>query len=88
MGSEVFDREKACAPSNIPEGFEMSCWVIGYLEDPDTLPGRLRERELASHSCRPLTEFGFTEWEVRAIAQSQTSSLPVTLITTPEVLFQ
>ena len=62
-----FDHEKARAHFNIPEDFEIgACWAIGYLGDPDTLPERLRQRELASRSRKPLDDFVFAEWEVPA----------------------
>ena len=62
-----FDHEKARVHFNIPEDFEIgACWAIGYLGDPDTLPERLRQRELASRSRRPLTDFVFEEWGVPA----------------------
>lgn len=62
-----FDREKARAHFNIPEDFEIgACWAIGYLGDPDTLPQRLREREIAPRTRKPIAEFVFAEWEVPA----------------------
>jgi nitroreductase len=62
-----FDHEKARAHFNVPEDFEIgACWAIGYLGDPDTLPERLRQRELGSRSRKPLTEFVFAEWGVPA----------------------
>ena len=62
-----FDHEKARVHFNIPEDFEIgACWAVGYLGDPDTLPERLRQPELASRSRKTLDEFVFTEWEVPA----------------------
>ncbi len=62
-----FDHEKARAHFNIPADFEIgACWAIGYLGDPDSLPERLNERELAPRTRKPLAEFVFAEWEVPA----------------------
>lgn len=62
-----FDRDKARAHFDIPADFEIgACWAIGYLGDPDALPERLRQRELAARSRKPLDEFVFAEWEVPA----------------------
>lgn len=62
-----FDHEKARAHFSIPADFEIgACWAIGYLGAPDALPDSLRQRELATRSRKPLTEFVFAEWEVPA----------------------
>ena len=62
-----FDHEKARAHFNIPSEFEIgACWAIGYLGDPDALPDRLRQRELAPRTRKQLNEFVFAEWEVPA----------------------
>lgn len=62
-----FDHEKARAHFNIPSEFEIgACWAIGYLGDPDALPDRLRQRELAPRTRKPLNEFVFAEWEIPA----------------------
>ena len=62
-----FDREKARAHFNIPADFEIgACWAIGHLGDPDALSERLRQRELAPRTRKPLAEFVFAEWEVPA----------------------
>lgn len=62
-----FDHEKARAHFNIPADFEIgACWAIGYLGDPDSLPERLKQRELAARTRKPLAEFVFAEWEVPA----------------------
>jgi nitroreductase len=62
-----FDHEKARTHFHIPAGFEIgACWAIGYLGDPDTLPERLKERELAPRSRKPISDFVFAEWDVSA----------------------
>ena len=57
-----FYPEKARALFAIPEGFEpVTMLAIGYLGAPETLDERLRERELAPRTRRPLSEFVFEE---------------------------
>jgi nitroreductase len=52
---------KARAEFHIPEGWDpVTAVAIGYLGDPATLPERLREREIAPPSRKPLKEFVFT----------------------------
>jgi hypothetical protein len=34
--------------------------ALGYLGDPETLPEKLRARELAARTRKPLTEFIYT----------------------------
>jgi len=48
----------------IPEGYEpVAAIALGYPDDPQTLPERLRERELAPRSRKLLQEFVFTgQW--------------------------
>ena len=48
----------------IPEGFEPKTGLaIGYAADPDTLPEKYRERDLAPRARKPLAEFVFGgEW--------------------------
>lgn len=50
----------------IPEGFRpMTALAIGYTADPSTLPEKLRGRDLAPRTRRPLAEFVFGgEWGV------------------------
>jgi nitroreductase len=53
-----FDPKKAKELFAIPEGWEpISAFTIGYLGDPQTLSGTLRERELAPRTRKPLSEF-------------------------------
>ena len=44
----------------IPEGYEAVAGIaLGYPGDPETLPERLRQRELAPRSRRPIQDFVF-----------------------------
>ena len=48
----------------IPEGVQpLTGLAIGYAADPDTLPEKYRERDLAPRTRKPLAEFVFGgEW--------------------------
>lgn len=53
-----FHVDKAKEIFRIPSGWEpVAALAIGYPGEPDTLPENLRERELASRSRKPLSEF-------------------------------
>jgi nitroreductase len=53
-----FDPHKAVELFSIPTGWEpIAAFVLGYPGDPQSLPGPLRERELAPRSRKPLAEF-------------------------------
>jgi len=53
-----FEVEKARALLNVPAGHEPAAMIaLGYLGDPNTLPEKLRLRELAPRTRKPLTEF-------------------------------
>jgi nitroreductase len=53
-----FDPHKAIEQFLIPEGWEpIAAFVIGYPGDPQSLPDKLRERELAPRTRKPLSEF-------------------------------
>jgi nitroreductase len=66
-GMGGFDHEKARAHFRIPADYDIgACWAIGYLGDPEALPERLKERELAPRSRKGISEFVFAEWEVPA----------------------
>jgi nitroreductase len=55
------DPEKARKVFQIPEGWEaVAAIAIGYPGDPATLPEKLRERELAPRTRKPLSEFVMT----------------------------
>jgi nitroreductase len=55
-----FDPEKARSVFHIPDDFEpMTAVAIGYLGDPNSLPDKLRQRELARRVRRPLSEVAF-----------------------------
>lgn len=53
-----FDPQKAIDIFHIPKGWEpIAVFAIGYPGDPDSLPDKLRERELAPRSRKPISEF-------------------------------
>jgi nitroreductase len=53
-----FDPKKASELFAIPEGWQpISAFVIGYFGDAASLPDKLRERELAERTRKPLKEF-------------------------------
>ena len=53
-----FDANKAREVFAIPDGWEpVAVMAIGYPGDPETLPEKLRERELAPRSRKALSEF-------------------------------
>lgn len=53
-----FDPEKARQVFAIPPGWEaIAALAIGYPGDPDSLPQRLKEGELAPRTRKPLAEF-------------------------------
>ena len=56
-----FEVDKARELFQIPPQYEPAAMIaIGYLGDPDTLPEKLRVRELAPRTRKPLTEFVYT----------------------------
>ncbi len=59
-----FDADRARAAYHIPADCEpMAAMAIGYPGDPAALPDKLRERELAPRSRRPISEFVFAgDW--------------------------
>lgn len=53
-----FDLQKAIEVFHIPKGWEpIAVFAIGYPGDPNALPDKLRERELAPRSRKPISEF-------------------------------
>lgn len=53
-----FDPAKAKQVFGIPEGWEpIAAIAIGYPGDPQSLPDKLRDREVAPRTRKPLTEF-------------------------------
>jgi nitroreductase len=53
-----FDPEKARRSFGIPEGWEpLAVIAIGYPGDPDSLPSKLKDRELAPRTRKPISEF-------------------------------
>jgi len=57
-----FYPDKARELYGIPKEFEpVAALALGYPGDPESLPERLRKRELAPRERKPLTEFVFAE---------------------------
>ncbi|AIF83383.1 nitroreductase [Candidatus Nitrososphaera evergladensis SR1] len=55
-----FDAEKARQLFGIPDGFEPATMIaIGYYGNPETLPKKPREKELAPRSRKPAGEWAF-----------------------------
>lgn len=53
-----FDPEKSRAVFGIPPGYEaIAAIALGYPGDPQSLPEKLRDRELAPRSRKPISEF-------------------------------
>ena len=53
-----FDPQKAIEVFHIPKGWEpIAAFAIGYPGDPNALPDKLRERELAPRNRKPISEF-------------------------------
>jgi nitroreductase len=59
-----FDPHKAIEVFHIPKGWEpIAVFAIGHPGDPNVLPDKLRERELAPRSRKPISEFVMSgEW--------------------------
>ncbi|HEV2197429.1 MAG TPA: nitroreductase family protein [Candidatus Acidoferrum sp.] len=56
-----FDPEKARQAFAIPEGWEpIAAIAIGYPGDPDSLPPKLKDRELAPRTRKPIRDFVMT----------------------------
>ena len=56
-----FELQKARELLQIPAHYEPVAMIaLGYLGDPDTLPEKLRARELTARTRKPLTEFVYT----------------------------
>ena len=56
-----FEVDKARELFQIPPQYEPAAMIaLGYLGDPDTLPEKLRVRERAPRTRKPLTEFVYT----------------------------
>lgn len=59
-----FDADKARQTFHIPDDWQpVAAMAIGYPGDPDSLPERLRDREVASRTRKPLSEVVMTgDW--------------------------
>ena len=56
-----FDPEQARRVFGIPQGWEaIAALAIGYPGDPDSLPDKLKDRELAPRTRKPIREFVMT----------------------------
>ena len=56
-----FDPEKARKTFGIPAGWDaIAAMAIGYPGDPDSLPPKLKDRELAPRTRKPIREFVMT----------------------------
>jgi len=56
-----FDPEKARQAFAIPEGWEaIAAMAIGYPGNPDSLPPKLKDRELAPRTRKPIRDFVMT----------------------------
>ncbi|MFL6415446.1 MAG: nitroreductase family protein [Bryobacteraceae bacterium] len=63
-GMAGFTPESLRQSFGIPEEYDpISCWALGYLGDPDTLPEHYRNMELQPRTRKPLEAFVFTGWE-------------------------
>ena len=63
-GMAGFDQDKMRANLEIPKAFEIGAvWALGYLGDPEALPGSMKEMELAPRTRNPLSEFVFEAWQ-------------------------
>jgi nitroreductase len=66
-GMAGFDPQALRDAFNIPSDYDpISCWAIGYLGDPETLPENYRKLELQPRTRKPLNAFVFAEWEEAA----------------------
>jgi len=56
-----FDPEKARQAFSIPEGWDaIAAIAIGYPGNPDSLPAKLKDRELAPRTRKPIRDFVMT----------------------------
>ena len=63
-GMAGYDKDKARAYFDLPEDYETGAvWALGYLGDPETLPGHLKKMEVAPRERKPLDAFVFTRFE-------------------------
>ncbi len=63
-----FDRDGLRSAFSVPEDFEpISCWALGYLGDPETLPENFKTSELQPRARKPLTDILFKTWGEAAI---------------------
>lgn len=63
-GMGGFDHAKVREIFNIPEDFDIGAvWALGYLGDPETLQGGMKDQETSPRKRKPLESFVFSEWE-------------------------
>jgi nitroreductase len=62
-GMAGFDPEALRSSFGIPDDYDpISCWALGYLGDPDSLPENYRNSERQPRTRKPLDTFVFSEW--------------------------
>ena len=63
-GMSGFDPQALRDNFSIPSDYEpVSCWALGSLGDPNSLPENYRKLELQPRTRKPLPEFVFSAWD-------------------------
>jgi len=63
-GMGGYDHKKAREVFQIPEDFDLGAvWALGYLGDPNTLQGGMKDQELAPRKRKPFESYVFSEWD-------------------------
>lgn len=63
----MFNPQNVRENFSIPEDYHpISCWALGYLGDPQSLPENYRKLEVQPRRRKPIASFAFTEWEQAA----------------------
>jgi nitroreductase len=63
-GMAGFDPQALRQSFNIPDDYDpISCWALGYLGDPETLPENYRKSELQPRTRKPLEAFVLRAWD-------------------------
>ncbi|MFL6447655.1 MAG: nitroreductase family protein [Bryobacteraceae bacterium] len=66
-GMAGFDPQALRDSFSIPSDYDpISCWALGYLGEPETLPENYRNMESQPRTRNPLNTFVFTQWEQAA----------------------